>query len=281
MGQKLACFLFIVLCYFFQVNASTQNLADESLSVAKTNDESLVFVILTHISSPQHETLYKKCYQSVREFYPDTPIVIIDDNSTSPLSDGELTNTMIIRSEYPGAGELLPYYYFVNCKWADKMVFLHDSMFLKRAFSEDELKEPIKFHWHFVDGRKDNLRLTDLFLGKLPYGPELIEFNKTLNWYGCFGVTAIIHLKVLEQIEEKYQFTHIFKDMIHTRKQRMALERVFGVLAFKENLLKIENCSNYGTIHKYPHNFRKINDDQMNEVLETYPGAIIKSWFGR
>ena len=281
MGQKLACFLFTVLCCFFQVNASTQNLADESLSGAKKNDESLVFVILTHIKNSNHEALYKKCHESIRQFYPDTPIVIIDDNSTSPLTVEGLTNTIVVRSEYPGAGELLPYYYFLNCKWADKMIFLHDSMFLKRPFTEKELGLPLKFHWHFVANRRDDQFRIESFLSLLPHSAELLEFNKTNNWYGCFGAASIIRLDALEQIENKYQFTQIYKDVIHTRPERMALERIFGLLAFKENLVQMKDCSNYGTIHKYPHNFRTVKEEVMSQIVETYPGAIIKSWYGR
>ena len=41
-------------------------------------DRSTVFVILAHERNEEQSLLWKRCYNSVREFYPDIPIVIID-----------------------------------------------------------------------------------------------------------------------------------------------------------------------------------------------------------
>lgn len=75
--------------------------------------------------------------------------MIIDDNSTINTVNGKLVNTEVIDSEYNGAGEILPYYYFLQHKWADRMIFLHDSMFMNRHFTPNELDSPIRFHWEF------------------------------------------------------------------------------------------------------------------------------------
>ena len=89
-------------------------------------DQTTVFVILAHVRNETDDRLWRKCYKSVRKFYPKIPIVIIDDNSPLPVSADTLSNTSVIRSEFPGGGELLPYYYFLKYRWAKKMVFLHD-----------------------------------------------------------------------------------------------------------------------------------------------------------
>jgi hypothetical protein len=135
------------------------------------NDKTYVFVILRHLRNIRDNDLWISSYNSIRKFYTNK-IVIIDDNSSINTVDGKLVNAEVIRSEFNGAGEILPYYYFLKYKWADKMIFLHDSMFINRLFTQDELEGDVKFHWHFEKGY-----ITDL--GKLvifPYPSALGAF---------------------------------------------------------------------------------------------------------
>ena len=96
-------------------------------------EKSYVFVILRHLRTTRDNDLWISSYNSIRKFYTNK-IVIIDDNSAINTVDGKLVNTEVIKSEFNGAGEILPYYYFLKYKWADRMVFLHDSMFINRPF---------------------------------------------------------------------------------------------------------------------------------------------------
>ena len=139
---------------------------------------SFVFVILRHISKDEHKKLWRESYLSIRTFYPDVGIIIIDDKSS--LSDEfDTINTTILKS-VSGAGEVLPYYYFFKHKWAEKMIFLHDSMKLLRPFTSDELSGEVKFHWHFTTHVWDNNNVINEFLFKIPspYCGELINWNK-------------------------------------------------------------------------------------------------------
>src|SRR5688500_5116665 len=86
--------------------------------------QSIVFVILCHVRNHDDNRLWVRCYNSVREFYPETLIILIDDNSAVPISTHNLKNVTFIRSEYPGSAEILPYYYFLKYQWAEKMIFL-------------------------------------------------------------------------------------------------------------------------------------------------------------
>ena len=87
------------------------------------------FIILRHVRNSSQNTLWINCYESIRRFYSD-PIIIIDDNSNQQeiQYDGTLENVTIFQSEYPGRGELLPYYYLFKHKWFEKCVFVHDSV---------------------------------------------------------------------------------------------------------------------------------------------------------
>jgi len=250
-------------------------------------NDSLVFVILCHARNEDDYQLLKRSYDSVRQFYDTTKIVIIDDNSAVDISNDVFFDVTIIKSEFPGAGELLPYYYFLKYKWADKMIFLHDSMFLIRKFSNLELNCSIRFHWYF----DKNFWYSDWWIhgfdwrinGLLSYlnnADELINYhlNKYSKLSGCFGVASTINWSVLQNLEDKYSLMTLV-DKIKSREDRMSLERVFALLVFKEGYVtNNDNCSNFGSIHDFPSHWTSFSDDFLNSLKLTYPGAIIKTW---
>lgn len=241
-----------------------------------------VFVILRHVRNESDDILWRRCYTSIRQFYLTIPIIIIDDNSRIDLSYDGLDNTIIIKSKHPGAAELLPYYYFLKYKWAAKMIVLHDSMFLKRPFTDSELNHPIKFHWFFsVHLWDDDIRIDNLLV-KLKNANKLINYNhQKALWHGCFGVASIVDLSILEKIERKYLLTSSLVNAIKSRDDRMALERIFGLIMFKEGYVTLADCSNFGCIHDYPRNWQPVDDKFLNYLKSKYPGAILKTWHGR
>lgn len=201
-----------------------------------------------------------------------------------PLSTGYLHNTQVIRSEFPGAGELLPYYYFLKNRWAEKMVFLHDSMLMRRQFTEEELNMPVRFHWHFETHQWDDWGdpgKIDYLLAYLKKSNELIDFNwnKSL-WHSCFGVASIIDLNVIDYLEETYTFPTALTNVVKSRLDRMALERLLAILIFKENYVTKSNCSNFGDIHQFPR-AGHVDEAFVKELEKSYPGAILKTWHAR
>lgn len=244
-------------------------------------DESLVFVILCHIRNANDKQSLKKAYDSVVKYYPNEKIVLIDDNSSITPSSKDFPKATIVRSEFPCCGELLPYHYFLKHKWADKMIFLHDSMFLCRPFFKEELDSPLKFHWDFDMHEWDDDRLINSLLSCLKSSKDLIIFNSVQKneWNGCFGVTSIISLSTLESLENKYAFISGLVKQIKTRDDRMALERIFAILCFKENYLTKNDCSNFGSIKNFPCWFKSESD--IDYVTGFTDSAIIKTWKGR
>lgn len=249
-------------------------------AITKIDDK--VFVILRHVRNENDDKLWRRCYTSIREFYLNVPIVIIDDNSKITVSDDGLDDVIIIKSEYPGAGELLPYYYFLKHKWADKMIFLHDSMLLRRPFRYFELDHPVKFHWYFDVHLWDNDVMINQLLKKMKRSLQLLEYNsQKKSWWGCFGVASMVDLSILEEIESKYRFTHALINEIKSREGRMALERIFAILMFIEGHVTKETCSNFGNIFGFPRAWQVIDDDYLEDLKISYPGAILKTWHGR
>ena len=257
-----------------------------SASELKYKGKSYVFVILRHIRTVKDNDLWISSYNSIRKFYTNK-IIIIDDNSTLNTVNGKLFNTEVIYSEFPGAGELLPYYYYVQNKWADNMIFLHDSMFINRPFKEQELEGDAKFHWYFESNGFDDTKKIQRYFSLLNNGDELQEFiSKPTNvWKGCFGGATIISGDLVQYIEEKY---HIFTQLcfvIKVRKDREAFERLLGIVLFYEEGVKATDYSNFGDILRYPDAFNSENNnlETASHIIRSrgYDTAILKVWRGR
>jgi hypothetical protein len=241
------------------------------------NEKTYVFVILRNIQQASDNDLWLSCYHSIRQFYTNQ-IIIIDDNSTINTFNGKLINTEIIQSEHNGAGEILPYYYFNKHKWADTMIFLHDSMMIYRLFTEDELDHEVAFHWHFTETNDNLIKKTATLLSVIHKSNELEEYIMSGKWIGCFGCTCIIDLSVVEMLEKKYEISKLTM-YIRTRKQRELVERLIGMLLSYEKKV----TSNFGDIIKYPSPFETFNLKQSmyNIQQANYNTAIIKLWRGR
>ena len=124
---------------------------------ADVDIESFGFIIVRHMTNDIDKQYWRECVECIRKFYPTEKIIIVDDNSSLQTDlNAEMsayTNLTIIKSEYPGAGEMLGYYY----GWANKpfktFAVLHDSMFLQSKLpvllaSEPDTQQVI-FLWHF------------------------------------------------------------------------------------------------------------------------------------
>jgi hypothetical protein len=236
----------------------------------------LGFIILRHVNSEISNNYWIICYNQIRKFYPTNKILLIDDNSNYDLISKDielaLTNTTIIQSEYKGRGEILPYYYYLSNKLFDIAVVIHDSVFIQRYidFGTDN-----RFIWEF-EHHWDNMADESKMINVLNNKEELYDYyiNKSL-WKGCFGTMTIINHDFLKILENKYNISNLV-NYITCRKDRMALERVFGCLFTKENEQKtpsmLSNIHKYCCVGQYYQWYieNRIHDD-----------PIIKLWSGR
>jgi hypothetical protein len=240
-------------------------------------DSGLGFIILRHVNSEMTNNYWKESYNKIREFYPNSKIVIIDDNSDYKYIDEEnkLINCDIIKSAYPKRGELLPYYYYYKNKFFNKAVIIHDSVFIQKRIDFSDNND-MKFLWCFYNRMyqggeyKYGLHL----LNKLNNKESLIDiYNKNPEWLGCFGAMSVINHDFLKNIVEKYNLFNIIDD-ITCRDHRCCLERVLAVICYAE-LKKTE--SYFGVIFKYikwGFNF----ENYKKYILQK---DIIKVWTGR
>jgi hypothetical protein len=191
--------------------------------------KTLGFIILRHVNSEKTNEYWKLCYKSIRNFYPNNKILIIDDNSNPQYltnNDIILYETTIIQSEFHRRGEVLPYYYYLSNKLFDIACIIHDSVFIQQYidFQPDKYKRLWEFEHH-----SDNTELEASIL-TIFRNPQLMQyyFNKSV-WNGCFGGMMVVEHDFLSSVNEKFNF-RLLLNVITNRDGRMAFERILPCL---------------------------------------------------
>jgi hypothetical protein len=250
------------------------------------------FIITRHVNSVETNKYWNQCVKLIRTFYPLRKIVIIDDNSNQELvhSDFEYKNLTIIQSEYPGRGELLPYFYYLKYKWFPNAVIIHDSLFIHQRISFETFNMPVIPLWHH-NYDKENIDNILRISSSLKHNHNLIKKinGSEINILGfnndkfnlCFGGQAYIKLSFLEHLQQKYNITNLV-NVVHNRTDRCSLERVFGLLFCQEypNLLKMNSLFGDILIQKraFDYNYIQYESDlKHGKVLHPF----VKVWTGR
>ena len=241
------------------------------------------FVFTRHVNSPETNNYWIEAYTQIRKFYPQNPIMIIDDNSNyQHIKQPEtlhLTNCFIIQSEFPQRGELLSYYYFNKYNLFDKAVIMHDSTFIQAPINFDET-ETIKFFWHFYHDWDDHQTEKSLIESTLNNKTEaLIQYEQKDTWLGAFGLQAVITRDFLSQLQSRFNIFNLLNH-VNTRPQRMAVERIFGLLCSIQKPDLYDDPSLFGTIHNYckwGYTYQTYMQDKNN--LVSLP--VVKVWSSR
>ena len=202
-------------------------------------------IIIRHVKCKKTNEYWNYNVSQIRKIYlDDIKIVIIDDNSdhTFVKSFQEYNNIVILNSEYPGRGELLPYYYYIHNKFFEYALIIHDSVFFHKRFDYEKLIEKdidIVPLWHFTND-KDRLADTLLLAHTLKNKFKILEmaqipprasfgFRPGEKWMGCFGCMAFLSHNFLLRIQQKYNITNMLP-YVSTRSHRQSLERILGVI---------------------------------------------------
>lgn len=239
------------------------------------------FIIVRCIQDELTSQYWYECYKSIRKFYPQTPIVIIDDQSNVQFVNKQLESTLvhcrIVTSEKPHCGELLGYYHFFKYHWFKRAIIIHDSVFIKQKIDFNKYKK-VRFIWHIETKAFDDIEWESTMLKKIGM-PYYHFYEEKHRWKGCFGVMTIIDYDFLKKISQPLFF---LVDEIKTRRHRSCMERILAVLCFYY-CPELYHCpSIMGDIHHYPlrwgYHYTTFQHDQQQG--KKFP-SFVKVWTGR
>jgi len=258
------------------------------------------FIISRHVNSEKTNKYWNRCVRCIQAYHPGIQIIIIDDNSNYNFvkPDIEYKNIEIVQSEYPGRGELLPYYYFWKNHYWNNAVIMHDSVFIHKRIPFRKLRANVLPLWHF-NGQERNenfqnsLRIVHVLKNNIEVRKNIyidnhnvsnimsIQRNKN-NWNGVFGVQSYINYDFLCKLQQKYSIFNMLQT-VHSRPDRCCLERIMGVLFWLEDPIVRAIPSLFGDITRTPDNFGLSFDGymlQMNQHGRPKTGYV-KVWSGR
>lgn len=214
------------------------------------------FIIPSFCKTDQHLDVLKYCIKSIRKFYPNNKIIIINDFSLIDISK-PFTNDLnvnIVMSTQKGAADISTYEYFYNNKLFDIAVIMQDSMFFENKVETLDQIEKVLPLWHATNHRREwdttivpKTQIADMFKNEITTHSEHIithikkilgdtEFTKyALNlykqkerWSVTFGPSVIISHNFLTELQEKTNILSLFTQL-YTNWQRRIAESVFSL----------------------------------------------------
>lgn len=255
----------------------------------------LGFVLTRHVNSEKTNKYWNECYTCIRKFYPTNTVMIIDDNSKyeyiTPLPDTPpITNVFFIQSEFPGRGELLPYYYLNKYKLFPRAIIIHDSVFIQQPIPHPITTPTLIWNFqHHWETHPDITNEIKSLISKLnpQHTQRLLElYEKKDQWTGSYGVMSIINVEYISStLAQTY---HLFNLLEHvtTRTHRCCLERVFGLIC--SDSIQKPAPALLGDIHDYINqycnwdcNFDQYMNDKNNINMKIQQFPMIKTHSGR
>jgi hypothetical protein len=253
------------------------------------------FIITRHVNSENTNKYWNHSVKLLRTLYPRVKIVIIDDNSNKEFvkADFDYKNIEIVQSEFPGRGELLPYYYYSRNKYFENAIIIHDSVFIHKRINFEVLRgEKVMPLWVF-EADSENIDNTMAITKNLRNNQDVnrsLQFNDTRTitfmmltdkWHGCFGCQSYINHNFLVSLDKTYGISQLVA-AVKTRPDRCCLERILGCLFSKSNPRVGINKGIFGNIKKHHKAFGYTFDMYMADLKQgRFPSRAVKVWTGR
>ena len=249
------------------------------------------------MKSPHHIWYWYTNVIHIRQVYPHTPIVIIDDHSKEEYRllcrsvEMSVPKLSVIKSDLPpGRGELLPFYYLHKYKYFDKALLIHDSMFLQHNIDNDiHLQYPgFQFLWHFKSTYRHE-EPTQYLIDNMKFSPDVYKdindlYSSDSRWVGCFGTAMVITHSALNMLESRFNAFSRLSELVDTRDKRSGLERVipFMLMMICGKQKGTDYYGMYGDImSNHPMSFRLSFDVYCQHKKELDKLPIVKVWSNR
>jgi hypothetical protein len=249
------------------------------------------FILTRHVTSELVNKYWNHALRCIRQHYPGVPTIIIDDNSNPKfvsVEEDNLEQLVVVRSEFPGRGELLPYIYYLKHRWFARAVILHDSTFIQQRINFDRIISPIMPLWHAPQDRENVSNVARLISTMSPGAAALkCSAPGSIRMIGdtpgtiCFGAMAVIKWSFLSYIDGKYSISALVS-AIKTRADRCSFERVLGSIFCAECPLLRTRPSLFGAIHGVTHAWTYSWDQYEADLnAKRIHVPMIKIWTGR
>jgi len=243
------------------------------------------FIVTRHVNSESTNRYWNHNVQMLSTHYPNNQIVIIDDDSDESFlkADFEYKNVIYIQSVYKKRGELLAYVYYLQNKWFDVAVMIHDSTFFHKYYDFNEIKQGVIL-WHFENNKSEIpnvLRIAESLTNNEIIKDKIIHYDRH-DWISCQGVQSIINHDFLIYLNDKYSITNLIS-IVKNRSDRCALERIFGVMLSIEPEEKSKSF--LGCINTYDMLFYRC-DYTFDQYIKSFnnkhvSSPVMKVWSGR
>jgi len=257
------------------------------------NMDSFGFVLTRCVKKPEHNRLWNEAIRCIWKFYPDCPVLVIDDDSDADLvffanENNEPTPApsvlRIVHSDYKGAAEILPYYYFWKYHPFDVAVVIQDSMFLQKPLPNSVLTtSDVIFLWHFggylaYEDKASNEQL----LSRLKNPIKPLQLHQFHSFHGCFGTSCVISHKFLAEMQEFFGFFNLLP-LIKGRRLRCSLERVFAVVCHctYQHRHKLDPTHLVKSLDGLIFQYIGFNDNFDKYSTQTKPAARFNSHFAK
>ena len=200
------------------------------------NMDNFGFIIIRNVTNSEQNNFWKVSYNSIRKFYKNVKIIIVDNNSNYEFitnNDIDLVNCHIENSEFGNSRQLSAYYYFYKHKPFKTAIIIHDSVFLNGELSIDPNTD-INLLWNFNTHDYDDVEYERILLRSLTNNEGLLMLHASKQWTGCFGNMSVININFLNSLVEKYNFFNMMK-IVNSNRFQCALERVISVIFHYES----------------------------------------------
>jgi hypothetical protein len=238
-----------------------------------------VFYVTHYPNSELACKMLSVCIESIQKYYPDSDCWIIYSPSKFPVNLAINPKLHLKENPIPNSCLIGAYKTYLDSGESRKVVFLHDSIFLKGVFSS-MIELPFGFLWHFSEySRLDSFEIP-YFRGQLT---EFIDNHPGLKWVGCFGWCLFSDRPSLLKLWDAIDFMEYVNHPMRA-KALMDLERVIGIHSYALGLIpQGETRSLCGEIFDMPNNFTEWYTGQDLNDIERIPYGqpAVKAWCRR
>lgn len=265
---------------------------------------SIAFYITRSARNEEHYLIYLDCIDAIHKSYPDAPIIVIRDNETFDFAKYDIVETdnngvYFLDSDFPGAAESLRFYYYWKVN-TDRQTYsyipatkyavcMHESMFLQTQIRLDHVDKygyedffTAKPEWNIP---KDELAMIEL----VPKNKDILNkvYPDNNLWHTNFGACSVVTYDFLRKVEQQFDiFNPLFLSSIKTYEQRVALERIWGLMFACVNYNPYTVWGDINVYHSWMVQRFKLNKDfyykfynDNREYFLNWP--IIKCWCAR